>query len=377
LSDTSLGPDWWQASDGKWYPPHLHPDVLSGQAAAPAMGAPAMGAPAMGAPAAGAPVAVGPPGPGWWLASDGRWYPPHLRSDRAHGGGGSGALPRDDLIAAAPGQRSLRVRLGLDRTSRVLAIVAAVVVLAGGGVGIAIGLGSGGVAVPSKVTASTSTVASAVSTTIAPVAVTKAGVLALDFTLDDLPNGWANVDPGNAPQSNLVPTSSCDLARGFVAWSAVSPTFADSPGATADEIAFDSVTVSKTDAGASASLAFAESPTYENTCLHPVVIDAIQPYVGDPAATNGCRQDLDYGGDQITTNTANFDGAPADVIHWVGDYECPTNQKVSFMYVDEIVMAAGSSLENAFWIDLDAAPSGATEQKAMDDLATRAADHGL
>ncbi len=32
----------------------------------------------------GAPAAVGPPpappGPGWWLASDGQWYPPELRS---------------------------------------------------------------------------------------------------------------------------------------------------------------------------------------------------------------------------------------------------------------------------------------------------------
>jgi hypothetical protein len=26
MSDTSQGDGWWQASDGKWYPPHLHPD---------------------------------------------------------------------------------------------------------------------------------------------------------------------------------------------------------------------------------------------------------------------------------------------------------------------------------------------------------------
>jgi hypothetical protein len=42
------GPGWWMASDGRWYPPESHP-------AAP-------------------PPA--PPGPGWWMASDGRWYPP-------------------------------------------------------------------------------------------------------------------------------------------------------------------------------------------------------------------------------------------------------------------------------------------------------------
>lgn len=44
MSDAPQGPGWWKASDGKWYPP---------LDAAPA--------------------------PGWWLASDGRWYPPELR----------------------------------------------------------------------------------------------------------------------------------------------------------------------------------------------------------------------------------------------------------------------------------------------------------
>jgi CRP/FNR family transcriptional regulator, cyclic AMP receptor protein len=28
MSDVSLGPDWWVASDGKWYPPELHPNYI-------------------------------------------------------------------------------------------------------------------------------------------------------------------------------------------------------------------------------------------------------------------------------------------------------------------------------------------------------------
>lgn len=43
MSDVSQGPGWWQASDGKWYPPK---------------------------------DADKAPAPGWWLASDGKWYPP-------------------------------------------------------------------------------------------------------------------------------------------------------------------------------------------------------------------------------------------------------------------------------------------------------------
>jgi hypothetical protein len=43
LSDIAQGPGWWLASDGKWYPPRDESQA---------------------------------PAPGWWLASDGKWYPP-------------------------------------------------------------------------------------------------------------------------------------------------------------------------------------------------------------------------------------------------------------------------------------------------------------
>ena len=29
MSDSSQGPGWWQASDGKWYPPEQHPQAAS------------------------------------------------------------------------------------------------------------------------------------------------------------------------------------------------------------------------------------------------------------------------------------------------------------------------------------------------------------
>lgn len=62
MSDVSQGEGWWQASDGKWYPPTQ--PVSEPAAAAPTMGAD--------------PGAAGaqPPGPGYWMASDGQWYPP-------------------------------------------------------------------------------------------------------------------------------------------------------------------------------------------------------------------------------------------------------------------------------------------------------------
>jgi TM2 domain-containing membrane protein YozV len=44
MSDVSQGPGWWQASDGKWYAPDLHPDY---QASSP-MDQPAVSSPAIG-----------------------------------------------------------------------------------------------------------------------------------------------------------------------------------------------------------------------------------------------------------------------------------------------------------------------------------------
>ncbi len=72
MSDVSQGPGWWEASDGKWYPPKE-----SDQA----------------------------PAPGWWLAADGKWYPP-VEAERAPGTGlvarrrrqvvpAGGPMPRD------------------------------------------------------------------------------------------------------------------------------------------------------------------------------------------------------------------------------------------------------------------------------------------
>jgi len=76
---TAPAPGWWLASDGNWYPPE--PD------AAPVPSAPS---PAPGdspwvsneqAQWTPDPSPATAPAPGWWLASDGNWYPPEQRTD--------------------------------------------------------------------------------------------------------------------------------------------------------------------------------------------------------------------------------------------------------------------------------------------------------
>ena len=43
MSDTQQGPGWWWASDGKWYPPETFPGRTQG----------------------------------WWIGFDGNWHPPN------------------------------------------------------------------------------------------------------------------------------------------------------------------------------------------------------------------------------------------------------------------------------------------------------------
>jgi hypothetical protein len=58
MSEQSGGPGWWQASDGKWYPPEQAPTAAQ-PTADPTATQPAYGAPAAGAPAAGVAAAGG------------------------------------------------------------------------------------------------------------------------------------------------------------------------------------------------------------------------------------------------------------------------------------------------------------------------------
>ena len=67
MSDRQVGAGWWLASDGKWYPPESHPDALS--APKPASGTGRVRS------------SDRPEGPGWWRASDDKWYPPESHAD--------------------------------------------------------------------------------------------------------------------------------------------------------------------------------------------------------------------------------------------------------------------------------------------------------
>jgi hypothetical protein len=82
---------WWIASDGKWYPPETHPDAEHRRAQV-----------VVGQPAA-LPSAPMPSHAGWWIASDGLWYPPEAHPDAARSADAHSATeaPSSGTTAAA------------------------------------------------------------------------------------------------------------------------------------------------------------------------------------------------------------------------------------------------------------------------------------
>ncbi len=81
MSDMSQGPGWWQASDGRWYPPELHPSVREAQSPAPVPSvSPAGEALAGWAPVAAAPLEA-PPVPAYPSVAE--FGNPHYGSELA------------------------------------------------------------------------------------------------------------------------------------------------------------------------------------------------------------------------------------------------------------------------------------------------------
>jgi hypothetical protein len=89
MSDVSRGPGWWIASDGRWYPPEQHPGYRPPPPPAPLTApvapptAPVIQTMSVVPQPWAAPAAIDvPPGPGWWKAADGQWYPPERHPNR-------------------------------------------------------------------------------------------------------------------------------------------------------------------------------------------------------------------------------------------------------------------------------------------------------
>lgn len=134
MSEGPQGEGWWIASDGKWYPPELHPDAV---AARGAVGSAPVGGGSGPAAASGGSTLQQPQG-GWTAPAPDPWIA-RMQAQAAAGGTPAGG---DAGWAASPGgpaSRRLRGR-GLPRRKALVVVPLVVLLLAGAGVGIALGL---------------------------------------------------------------------------------------------------------------------------------------------------------------------------------------------------------------------------------------------
>ena len=88
MSEQAPAPGWWQASDGKWYPPEARQGDAGGAGPAPGWWQASDG---KWYPPEARQQATPPPG--WWQASDGKWYPPEARPTSTAPAGGGAASP--------------------------------------------------------------------------------------------------------------------------------------------------------------------------------------------------------------------------------------------------------------------------------------------
>lgn len=103
MSDTSQGPGWWQASDGKWYPPEQAPGA------------------APGTPPAGDPGAYGTPAPGYGT-------PPPYGAPPAYGAPAGGAAPVSATDAFSYGWAKFQQHVGPLLIAMLVYIVGAIIV---------------------------------------------------------------------------------------------------------------------------------------------------------------------------------------------------------------------------------------------------------
>lgn len=92
MSDVSQGPGWWQASDGKWYPPEQAPGgpPPGSQGQGTGYGAPGYGQPGQGGPGWGSPEQGGGQGYGQPGQDAPGWGPPGQGGAQGYGQPGSG-----------------------------------------------------------------------------------------------------------------------------------------------------------------------------------------------------------------------------------------------------------------------------------------------
>jgi hypothetical protein len=321
------------------------------------------------------------PAPGWWLASNGHWYPPGIRKPSIPPAPAS-AVPHTDAHASAP--PTIKTTPPSDfvsspRTAR-RAAPRTPVVLAVAGVLL---LGSTVYALARTTPTSSPTSAAAAAAASGPghglnaspsagsPTTTPAGAAALAAHVGlqpgDLPSGWSAVPNTGGAQSPSAPGPCSPISSAPWLADVSSPDYQS----TTDWTAFSVVVVMPDAAHAQAALQAIDAPGYATTCFQSAWDQWAKQAIADTSGQTAC--DLTFVGSSIGPIPAasvprGVSGAAG--VEYQAKVTCPT-EGTSTVLRDEISVAVG----NLFIQEQFLGPAGAptlSESSALADMARRA-----
>ncbi len=314
-------------------------------------------------------------GSGWWLASDGRWYPPHLRPGRptevpfadlprlgpvppsaavAPAVATTGAAPAGTLDAphragdvVGPGRRRRRVRPGAVALGVVVASAALVVGARGAG------WIAGGTA---GTNGSTPTVPAGPAGRAAAIGLRSA----------DLGPGFTATGTVDPVATHAVPGPCTPLSGG--PWTAYrsSPYFTASSG---DLTVTSDVVLMPTAGDARAALATIDAPSYGTTCFLP----STDASVTSALATAGASCGLSLEGPGIVHLDLPTAEGPLTGYHYSADLLCARTGRSEPYTMDIVDQVVGTVFLQARFRSIGSPPSSTFEERVMRAMAIRAA----
>lgn len=314
MSESAQGPGWWIASDGKWYPPEQHPDARAEEASAPAL--------------AEREINFGPPearGAGGWdefgLSSAPVEVAPSTR----------------DRSASLTGVRGRRE--GGRGRGRALALIVLVLVLAGGGIFYAVHSAGKGGAAPTTTTPGGSgshTAAGTLGGKKVPWDAHITSAMAADMVVrgTDLPDAYTASGIAPAVTTNPPPaTGACEAVDGRRrSFQAASASFTD----TDLEVVQSATTVMSRKADMRRSISMLRSASYEHRCEQPGFTSDLDALF---SGANSCN--LKVTGSSISRGITTVGGYKALDFRYAAKVFCSASNSTNTVHIDRLLVPVG------------------------------------
>lgn len=343
MSEIPQGWGWWQASDGKWYPPESHPSVRGPQP--PAL------------PPLSSPVgyrSTGPnPQPGWRPE-----YP--TKTPSREWSAPPPATPNHEAFVAVSTRRPK-----FSRRPQLLLALLLMLVVAGGTAAFLLTNNSNPQASATGQTTTTTTPTTApVTTTLPP----ESAANAIGLQAGDLGSGFVEEGPAASPLTQPTAPSPCTPVSSQP-WLA----FVDSPEYTSGPVGpvvYSTIVIMPTAADAQNALAAVSFSSYGAICYRPTFDLAMQQGITATNQETGC--DEQFAQSTIAAIPAGSITGSASGWHYDATILCNETGTTGHFYIDIVSQVVGRVFVQATFRSEGTAVSFLLERSVMDAMVTRA-----